>query len=95
MLNFEHKQKLQNLFNRLDDEEVEAIYALATHFDEETTLRAIRREADGELELGRDERLVSEVEVGFHYGEAAGTAKTRDSIVGELGRLMSQPLRQD
>lgn len=76
----------------MDDEELEAVYAFATHLDEETTLRSIRVQADGELELSRDNRLISEVEVGFHYGEAAGTANTRDAFIGELGRLMTSPL---
>ena len=92
MLSPEHEQKLYNLFGRLDDEELEAMYALATHLDEEITLRAVRCEADGELELSKETRQVSEIKAGFHYGESAGTAITRDAVISELGRLMTSPL---
>lgn len=94
MLTPENEQRLQNLFNRLNDDELEAVYAFATHLDEETTLRAVRRQADGDLEITKEDRQVSELEAGFRYGESAGIAITRDTVVGEIGRLMTSPLNQ-
>jgi hypothetical protein len=91
MLSPENEQKLQQLFGRLNHEDLEAVYALATHLDEELHIQEERYEADLEMEANRE--YTQPLKVGFYHGKDAGSKRAGSFAVLSLSRLLTSPLQ--